>query len=136
MTKIADKYTDITRKVIGLAMEVHKGLGNGFIEIIYQRTLQEELNSSGLDFAREVEMPIIYKEKNLGSRRVDFFVEGKVMIEIKAVRKLELEHLVQIKNYLESANIEIGLLLNFGSKSLEFKRIINNKLENENPLNP
>jgi GxxExxY protein len=130
--KIADRYTEITKKVIGLAMEVHNGLGNGFMEIIYQRALEEELDHSGLNSSREVEMPIVYKGKNLGSRRVDFFIEGKVMVEIKAVAKLELEHLVQIKNYLESSNIEIGLLLNFGAKSLEFKRIINNKMEKIN----
>jgi GxxExxY protein len=123
------KYKDTTHKVIGCAMEVHKNLGSGFMEIIYQRALVKELNSANLQFTREAEMPIIYKGENLGSRRVDFFVEGKIMIEIKATSILEMEHYMQIKNYIESAGIEVGLLLNFGGKSLEYKRIENLKLK-------
>ena len=109
-------------------MEVHKRLGNGFQEVIYQRALEIEMNLAALAFAREMEMPIFYREVEIGTRRVDFFVEGKIMIELKALIKLEDVHLAQAMNYLEAYKMEIGLLINFGAKSLEFKRVHNNKL--------
>jgi GxxExxY protein len=121
------KYSDLTRKIIGCAMEVHKILGNGFQEVIYQRALAKEMNLQNVLFSREHEMPIFYKEEQIGTRRVDFLVEGKVSVEIKAVTKLEDVHLAQAINYLEAYNLEIGLLINFGAKSLEFKRLINSK---------
>lgn len=114
----------MTGRIIGAAMEVHKILGNGFQEVIYQRALAIELESQKISFAREQEMQIEYKGKEIGARRVDFFIENKVMVEIKAVIKLEDVHLAQAINYLEAYGLEIGLLLNFGSKSLEFKRLM------------
>ncbi len=121
-------HEDLTRRIIGCAMEVHKRLGNGFQEVIYQRALQVEMNFVGLSFEREMEMAIFYRETEIGTRRVDFFVEGKVMVELKAIVKLEDVHLAQAMNYLEAYKMEIGLLLNFGAKSLEFKRVHNNKI--------
>jgi GxxExxY protein len=121
------KYSDITGKIIGCAMEVHKIIGNGFQEVIYQRALEKEMCLQGLLFSREHEMPIFYKEEEIGTRRVDFLVEGVIAVEIKAVTKLEDVHLAQAINYLEAYNLEIGLLINFGAKSLEFKRLINSK---------
>jgi len=121
-------HEELTKKIIGCSMEVHKRLGNGFQEVIYQRALEIEMNLVGLDFARELEMPIFYREAEIGSRRADFFVEGKVMVELKALIKLEDVHLAQAMNYLEAYKMEIGLLINFGAKSLEFKRVHNNKL--------
>jgi len=121
------KYKEITGKVIGAAMEVHKELGNGFQEVIYQRALALELPYYDLNFNREFEMPIYYRNTQIGTRRVDFFVEDKISVELKAIIKLEDVHLAQAKNYLEAYNIEVGLLINFGSKSLEFKRLINTK---------
>jgi len=118
------KYSDLTAKIIGAAMEVHKILGNGFQEVIYQRALAIEMTSQGLSFAREQEMQIEYKGRDIGTRRVDFFVEDKVMVEIKAIIQLEDVHLAQAINYLEAYNLEIGLLINFGSKSLQFKRLM------------
>lgn len=109
-------------------MEVHKRLGNGFQEVIYQRALEIEMNLVGIAFAREMEMPIFYRDAEIGTRRVDFFVEGKVMVELKALIKLEDVHLAQAMNYLEAYKMEIGLLINFGAKSLEFKRVHNNKI--------
>lgn len=106
-------------------MEVHKILGNGFQEVIYQRALAKEMNLQGLSFAREFEMPIFYKEEQIGTRRVGFLVEEVVSVEYKAVTKLEDVHLAQAINYLEAYNIEIGLLINFGAKSLEYRRLIN-----------
>jgi GxxExxY protein len=121
------KYSAITGKIIGCAMEVHKILGNGFQEVIYQRALAKEMSLQGLNYAREFEMPIFYKEEQIGTRRVDFLVEKVVSVEIKAIIKLEEVHLTQAINYLEAYNLEIGLLINFGAKSLEFRRLINSK---------
>ena len=122
------KYEEITKKIIGCAMTVHSTLGNGFQEVIYQRALAIEMKLNSLNFEREKEMPIYYRNEDIGTRRADFFVEKCVMTEIKAVLKLQPEHLAQAKNYLEAYQMEIGLLLNFGGASLEFKRVHNNKL--------
>ncbi len=118
------KYSELTGKIIRCAMEVHKYLGNGFQEVIYQRALEIEMKIQGLSFAREFEMPIHYKDYEIGSRRVDFFVEDKIMVELKAVIKLEDVHLAQAINYLEAYKMEVSLLINFGSRSLEFKRVM------------
>ena len=108
-------------------MEVHKALGNGFQEVIYQRALEYEMKMRGLNFERERAMPVFYKDKKVGTRRVDFLVEDKVSVELKAVTQLEDVHLAQAINYLEAYNLEIGLLINFGAKSLEYRRVINNR---------
>jgi len=122
------QYKELTGKIIGCAMEVHKELGNGFQEVIYQRALAHEMNLHGLVFSREHEMEISYKDLKVGTRRVDFFVENKIMVEIKALINLEDVHLSQAMNYVEAYDLEIGLLINFGAKSLEFKRVHNNKI--------
>lgn len=121
-------YKEITEKIIKAAMEVHTSLGTGFQELIYQRALEIEMTSVGLTCEREKEMPIFYKGQQIGARRVDFFVENKIMVELKAVVDLENVHLAQAINYLEAYNMEIGLLINFGAKSLQFKRVYNNKM--------
>ena len=121
-------HEDLTRKIIGCAMEVHRRLGNGFQEVIYQRALEIEMKLSGLSFEREMEMSIYYRDKNIGLRRVDFFVEDKIMVELKAVIRLEDVHLAQAMNYVEAYHMQIGLLINFGAKSLEFKRVHNNTM--------
>jgi GxxExxY protein len=121
------KHFDITRKIIGAAMRVHSTLGNGFQEVIYQRALAIEMAKQGLSFQRELEMQIYYDGQEIGTRRVDFFVEDKVMLELKAVTALEDAHLAQAINYLEAYKMEVGLLLNFGSKSLEYRRVVNSK---------
>lgn len=110
-------------------MEVHGEMGNGFQEVIYQRSLEIEMQTRELQFAREYEMPVFYKEHIVGTRRVDFFVEGKIMVELKALTELENVHLAQAKNYLEAYNLEVGLLINFGGKSLEYKRLENKKYD-------
>jgi GxxExxY protein len=121
------KHTDITGKIIGCAMQVHSTLGNGFQEVIYQKALEIEMALNGLVFEREKEMPIYYRDLHIGTRRVDFFVSGMIMVELKAIIQLEDVHLAQALNYLEAYNVEIGLLLNFGSKSLIVKRLLNKK---------
>ena len=117
------KYSEITEKIIGCAMKVHRTLGNGFQEVIYQRALAIEMSKQGLQFERELEMPIFYEEEQIGTRRVDFFVENKIMVELKALTHLENVHLAQAINYLEAYQIEIGLLINFGATSLQFRRL-------------
>ena len=122
------KHGDLTRRIIGCAMEVHRVIGNGFQETIYQNALSHEFKLQGVKFAREVNMNIFYKNRHLGTRRVDFLVEKIISVEIKAVIELDDRHLNQAMNYLEAYNLEIGLLINFGANSLQFKRIHNNKL--------
>lgn len=113
----------LTHKIIGCAMNVHNFLGNGFQEVIYQWALAIELKENGIFYYREKEVPIFYKERQIGTRRVDFLVEKKIMVEIKAVLQLEDAHLAQGLNYLTAYNLEIGLLINFGGKRLDFKRL-------------
>jgi GxxExxY protein len=121
------KYSELTGRIIGCAMEVHNALGNGFQEVIYQRALEYEMKLQNLMFAREFEMDIFYKDQHIGARRVDFLVENKISVEIKALIKLEPVHLAQAINYLEAYNLEIGMLINFGSMKLEFHRLENKK---------
>lgn len=121
------KYSELTSKIIGCAMEVHKRLGNGFQEVIYQRALEIEMRLAGISFSREFEMPIFYREEQIGTRRVDFLVEGIISVELKAISKLEDTNFAQAINYLEAYNLEIGLLINFGEMSLNFKRLTNKK---------
>lgn len=131
------KYEDITSRIIKCAMNVHTILGNGFQEVIYQRALEIEFQLDGLEYKREMEMPIFYKDTQIGTRRVDFFVENLIMVELKAIIELENVHLAQALNYLEAYNMEVGLLINFGSTSLQFKRLHNKKYYlKQNPINP
>ena len=128
-------YGDLTHRIIGCAMEVHKILGSGFQEVIYQRALGIEMDTQGLGFQRELKMVIFYNEIEIGTRRVDFFVEDLIMLELKALTKLEDIHLNQAMNYCQAYNLPVGLLINFGTKSLEFKRVYNLK-HNDNQNNP
>lgn len=128
------KYKEITEKIIGAAMKVHSALGNGFQELIYQRALALQMDVDGLGFIRECNMQIFYLEKHIGDRRVDFFVADKICVELKALLKLEPVHFAQARNYLEAFNVEVGLLINFGGMSLEFKRLENSKY-NSNLIN-
>jgi GxxExxY protein len=121
-------HEDLTKRIIGCAMEVHKRLRNDFQAVIYQRALEIEMKTVKFGFQREFEMPIFYRDLEIGTRRVDFFVEEKVMVELKAISILEDVHLAQAMNYLEAYKIKIGLLINFGGRSLEFKRVHNNKI--------
>ncbi len=127
MIKEQYKYSELTSKIIGCAMAVHSALGNGFQEVIYQRALEIEMRLAGIAFTREHDMPVYYRNEQIGTRRVDFLVEGIISVELKAITKLEDVHLAQAINYLEAYNLEIGLLLNFGERSLNFKRLVNKK---------
>lgn len=127
MIKPEYKYSELTGKIIGCAMEVHRALGNGFQEVIYQRALEIEFQIQKIKNSREFEMPIFYKANQVGLRRVDFLVEEKISVELKAITKIEDVHFAQAINYLEAYNLEIGLLINFGNMSLEFHRLQNKK---------
>ncbi|MFT6827009.1 MAG: GxxExxY protein [Roseivirga sp.] len=122
------KHSEIKSKIIGAAFEVHTFLGNGFQEVIYQRALAYEMSQVNLTFAREIEQDIYYKTltEPIGRRRADFEVEDKVLVELKAVKELEDTHMVQVLNYLRAYRLEVGLLINFGSKSMVFKRLVLN----------
>src|SRR6188768_3782794 len=130
------KYSSITSQIIGCAMTVHKTLGNGFQEVIYQRALEIEMRFAEIDFTREHEMPVYYRDMQIGSRRVDFLVKDIISVELKAITKLEDVHLAQAINYLEAYNLQIGLLINFGSKRLEFHRFTNKKYNPNHLTNP
>lgn len=128
---------EITYKINGCAMKVHNTLGNGFQEVIYQRCLAIELERAGLSFGREVEQTIYYEGINVGTRRADFVVEGKIIVELKALINLEDVHLAQAKNYVVAYDFPIGLLINFGGTSLQFKKVFNKKYQdNQNPESP
>ena len=126
------KYSALTEKIIGCAMEVHRQLGNGFQEVIYQRALEIEMGNQGLSFSREFEMPVFYKKEQIGTRRVDFLVEEVISVELKAIIQLEDVHLAQAINYLEAYNLEVGLLINSGAKSLQYKRLSNTNFKQKN----
>ncbi len=136
MIKEQYKYSELTSKIIGCAITVHNALGNGFQEVVYQRALEIEFADNGIIFSREHEMPIYYKQQQIGTRRVDFLVEDVVSVELKAVVQLEDVHLAQAINYLEAYDLEIGLLINFGAKSLLFKRVVNKKFNQQKQGNP
>ena len=112
-------------------MTVHSTLGNGFQEVIYQRAVAIEVEIAGIEFSREFEMPIYYRNEHIGTRRVDFLVEEIISVELKAITKLEDVHFAQAINYLEAYNLEIGLLINFGETSLNFKRLTNKKFKSK-----
>lgn len=117
---------ELTYKIIGCAMKVHRTMGPGFQEVIYQRCLAIELERADLAFAREQEQPVYYDGIQVGTRRADFIVENQVVVELKALVQLEDVHLAQAKNYTVAYNFPLGLLINFGSKCLEHKLIFNN----------
>ena len=129
---------ELTYQIIGCAMKVHNTLGNGFQEVIYQRCLGIELERAGIDFQREAKQTIFYEGIEVGSRRADFVISDKVVVELKALTKLEDVHIAQAKNYTVAYNFEIGLLINFGAKSLEYKRIFNQTKSGKstNPKHP
>jgi GxxExxY protein len=121
------QFENLTHKIIGCAMKVHTFLGSGFQEVIYQRALAIEMEKQGLSFGREIEMTVYYEGIDIGTRRVDFFIDERIMVELKAISTLNDLNLAQAINYLEAYDLPIGLLINFGGKSLEFKRVYNTK---------
>ena len=123
--------SDISGQIIKCAQKVHRTLGNGFQEVIYQRALSHEMELRNIPHQREVEMDVMYKEIQVGRRRVDFLVDETISVEIKALTQLEPVHLAQAINYLEAYNLEIGLLINFGETKLKFHRLENKKYKKQ-----
>ena len=119
---------ELTYQIIGCAMKVHNTLGNGFQEVVYQQCLAIEMERAGLDFSREVEQPIHYEGVVVGTRRADFIVANRVVVELKALTTLEDVHIAQAKNYVVAYGFSVGLLINFGAQSVEHRRIFNDKL--------
>lgn len=122
----SEKEYDLAGQVIGCAMAVHRALGAGFLESVYQNALAIEMVEQGIDFDNESELCVTYKKKPVGHFRADFFVEGSLIVEIKAVQSLTKAHEVQLVNYLNATNIAEGLLLNFGEQSLKFNKKFKN----------
>jgi len=129
MQKVENKFNDRTHAIIGCAMRVHSEIGNGFQEVIYQRALAIEFQYNNLEYHREMEMSIYYRDQHIGTRRVDFFVDNAIMVEIKAVSEIKPEHIAQCINYTEAYKVKTGLLINFGTTSLTFKRLFNGKIK-------
>lgn len=127
--KSKEEINELTHRIIGCAMTVHNTLGNGFQEVIYQRALAIEFIYQNISFVREMEMELFYRSEPIGTRRVDFFVEGEVMLELKAVEVLNGIHKAQAINYCEAYNMPDGLLINFGSTSLQYHRVFNKKIK-------
>jgi len=119
------KYHDITEKLIGCAMKVHRHFGLGFPEIVYKRALIIELKKIGLRFKQEIERDIMYDDQLIYKRRLDLIVEDVVLVELKAITEVDNGDYNQILNYLRVFRLEVGLLINFGAPSLQFKRLIN-----------
>lgn len=117
-------HSEITEKIIGCCMKLHNFFGSGFPEVIYQRSLKIEFEKAGLNFSRELELPVYYEKELVGSRVVDFLVEEKVLVELKVVPELIYIHHAQVINYLKAFNKEVGLLVNFGESKLKFKRFV------------
>ncbi len=136
MIKSEHKHSVLTGNVVGCAMTVHSALGNGFQEVIYQRALAIEMVDQRIVFSREHEMPIYYRGQQIGTRRVDFLIEGVVSVELKAIIQLDEVHLAQAINYLEAYDLEVGLLINFGARSLQFKRVTNKMFKQKDQGNP
>lgn len=131
------KYKKLTEKIIGCSMKVHRKMGNGYNEYVYSKCLPIEIDRAGIKYKREFELPIYYDEFIITKKRVDFLVEEKISVELKALTTLTNQNLAQALNYLEAQRLEIGLLINFGAPSLQFKRLINQyKLQQSNPVNP
>ena len=118
-------YEDLTREIIGAAMEAHSTLGCGFLESVYEESLAVEFGLRNIRFERQKPLDVFYKEKHVKQFICDFLVAGTVMVELKAVKELTEPQKAQVLNYLRATNLKLGLLLNFGAGSLQYKRVIN-----------
>jgi len=121
-----NKLNDLSNRIIGLALSVHKGLGPGFDEKIYSRAFEEELNKAKVEFDKESSIEVKYRDKKIGDKRVDFIVDSELILEIKAVEEIENVHLAQLLSYLKAIDKRLGLVLNFGSARLGIRRVVNN----------
>jgi GxxExxY protein len=123
---------DITREIIGAAMEVHRRLGPGFLESVYDEALAVEFKLQGMKFERQKELPVVYRDEVIKKFVCDFLVSDKIIVELKAIKEVGEIERIQVISYLKASGLKIGLLLNFGCKSLEFKRLINSNSKKDN----
>ena len=124
-------HSDVTAEILSVAFEIHKTIGSGFVESVYLKAMLVECGLRSIETDSEIELPVYYKSIRVGSRRADLIIKKKIIVELKAVTELNDNHLAQAINYLEAFNLEVGLLINFGSKSLQYKRVIHPKLLNQ-----
>ncbi len=124
------KHGEITQKIIGVFFDVYNELGHGFLESVYEKSLELALNSTGLKVCRQIEIPVMFRGHAVGDFSADMLVENCVLLELKAARALDSSHEAQLLNYLRATDIEVGLLLNFGLKA-EFKRLLSIIQENQ-----
>lgn len=130
------KINDLTHKILACAMKVYNTLGNGFEDAVYQRALVIEMEFQGLSFEREKEMSIYYHDIEIGTHKVDFLIDKKLILDVKVVNELLPVHINQAVNYCEAYNIDDGLLVNFGKTSFEFKRVYKkNHINQKNRIN-
>jgi GxxExxY protein len=127
MTEIL--FKTLSFAIIGAAMEVHKILGPGFLESVYQVALEKELTLRGIRFQHQVELPVSYKGDLVGMYKADLVIEGKVIVEIKGISKLNASHNAQALHYLAATGLQLAIIINFGSSSLEYHRVV--KSENK-----
>ena len=118
-------YKDLTKEIIGAAMEVHSTLGCGFLESVYEEAMAVEFGLRDVSFERQKPLDVFYKEKNVKQFVCDFLVAGAVLVELKAIKELTGVETAQVLNYLKATSLKLGLLLNFGASSLQYKRVIN-----------
>ena len=119
-------HADLTRQIIGAAIAVHKKLGPGFIESVYQNSLCIELDKWGLSFTKEQDVPVFYDDIEVGLHRLDLLVEDKIVVELKACRTIETRHIAVVRSYLRATDLNHGLVLNFSTAPLQIKRVIEN----------
>ena len=122
---VSDEEEQLTRRIIGSAMEVHRALGPGFLEAVYQAALARQFQHDGMTFERESEVTVEFKEAIVGRHRLDFLVAGRVILELKAVDDLSNAHKAQFRSYLKATGLRLGLLINFNHELLQVKRVLN-----------
>jgi len=119
--------SEITGDIIGAAMEVHRRLGPGFLESVYEEALAVELKINNIKFERQKELPVFYRDKVIKTFVCDFIIDKQIIVELKAIKQIGEIEKIQVISYLKASGIEIGLLINFGNVSLEYKRLINSR---------
>ncbi len=124
MTEIL--YKELSYSIIGAAIEVHKTLGPGFLEVVYENALEIELKTRGVSFEKYLPLPVYYKDQMIGNYEADFLVDQKIILELKSISGLNKVHEAQAHHYLAATGLSLAILINFGTESLEYKRIIRN----------
>jgi GxxExxY protein len=123
--KAGHQFESLSKKVIGAAIKVHKELGPGFLESIYEEALKMQLSEENMRCESQKEIKVMYHGKEVGTHRLDLVIENKIIVELKAIKELIDAHFAQLRSYLNATGLKVGLLLNFAKPTLEIKRIVN-----------